>query len=131
LLAIANLLYFFFENSSLDTLRIGRQPICRDIPRRIQFARRQICLLALGKAVNEESPVFGSIGDDRAISTRPSLPFASDPLLYQASAQIGVNETSRRPINRLEQTRIGNPFTPGKPRKPLRLVSLHELLLTL
>jgi hypothetical protein len=64
---------------------------------------------------------------DRPIPARPSLPFSSDPLFDQATAEVGIDDSPLRALDRFEQTRIRDSLAPGKPPKPLRLVGLQGL----
>jgi hypothetical protein len=52
-------------------------------------------------------------------------------LLDEASAQIGVDQASFRPLNSLTQALVGNPLTSGKPCQPFGFEAPHFVILTL
>ena len=58
-----------------------------------------IALLALGEAVYEEGAVCLAVEDDRAIAVRLSLAGASDSLLDDTAAEVGIDQALLGPLD--------------------------------
>jgi hypothetical protein len=125
LLQIANLKFFSNPGS------VRGKPVLSDFSEDQQFVGANVAKRVFGKSIEENGPFSSPKGDNCPITAGSSLSLPCHALLNEASAKIGVDQASFRPLNRFAQALVRDPFAPRKPRKPFRLEGPHISTVTL
>ena len=74
--------------------------------------------LAFGEPIHEKCLRAATVQDDGPLALRLSLTRSGDPLFDDPAAKAGVDLAIFGTINSLTQSRVRNPFRPGKAMKP-------------
>jgi hypothetical protein len=81
--------------------------------------------------MQEERRASRTVGNDHAISARPSFALPRDSLLDETATEVGIKQATLGSGDCLAQTFVGDPFLPGKPREPSGFEDAHSASLTL
>jgi hypothetical protein len=81
---------------------------------------------ALGEPVDEEGPIGGAKQDDAPEAARLALALPSDPLLDDATAEIGIEYSPLGTAHRFHERSVGDPFLAGEAHERLRREDAHS-----
>jgi hypothetical protein len=98
----------------------GQQFDCRRL-HRTKLVGRNILLGVLGKAVEKDRPVLGSIADDCPISSAAALSGPSHTLLDEVASKVSISQAALCAIYGLAQSTIPNVLLAREPRELLCL----------
>jgi hypothetical protein len=91
-----------------------------------KLVQPNVVALALGKPIEEYGAHSVPVGNQGAKATGAALAWSRNALLDQPAAEVGIDQTTRGPLDSLAKTKIANTFAPGEARKPFGCQDPHS-----
>jgi hypothetical protein len=99
----------------------------RQVSETLQLVFWEVATGTLRKTINKKGVVTGTKQNNRPEATRLSSASAGDSLFYHATSEVGVNQPSISPDNRVVQGHVLNPLPLGEALEPSRQENSHFL----